>query len=77
MDLAAGGVTIAPPAVLTSASVRSRRTGARCHRAVDSSRPYQEASDVASRILSFPASREAGFVTGQTISVNGGRHVAE
>jgi NAD(P)-dependent dehydrogenase (short-subunit alcohol dehydrogenase family) len=37
---------------------------------------YQETSEVASWIL-FLASQEAGFVTGQTISVNGGRYMAQ
>jgi 3-oxoacyl-[acyl-carrier protein] reductase len=37
---------------------------------------YQDAAEVASWIL-FLASTHAAFVTGQTIPVNGGRHMAQ
>jgi 3-oxoacyl-[acyl-carrier protein] reductase len=79
-ELASSGVTvnaIAPSAVLTERirQVRDEPERAATARSIPLGR-YQETSEVASWIL-FLASQEAGFVTGQTISVNGGRHMAQ
>jgi NAD(P)-dependent dehydrogenase (short-subunit alcohol dehydrogenase family) len=79
-ELASSGVTvnaIAPSAVLTERirQVRDEPERAATARSIPLGR-YQETSEVASWIL-FLASKEAGFVTGQTISVNGGRYMAQ
>lgn len=78
-ELAADGITvnaIAPSAVLTDRirSVRDRQERAATAQSIPLGR-YQDTEEVASWIL-YLASKEAGFITGQTISVNGGRHMA-
>ncbi|HSK98441.1 MAG TPA: SDR family oxidoreductase, partial [Euzebyales bacterium] len=78
-ELAAEGITVnavAPSAVLTERirAVRDERERAATARTIPLGR-YQEPAEVASWIL-FLASGAADFVTGQTISVNGGRHMA-
>jgi 3-oxoacyl-[acyl-carrier protein] reductase len=78
-ELAGDGITvnaIAPSAVLTE-RIEGLRDEAG-HAAVRASIPlgrYQTPAEVAAWIL-FVASDAAGFVTGQTLSVNGGRHMA-
>jgi 3-oxoacyl-[acyl-carrier protein] reductase len=68
--------TIAPSAVLTERiiALRDERERAATARSIPLGR-YQTAEDVASWVLHL-ASEAAGFVTGQTISVNGGRYMA-
>jgi len=78
-ELAPAGVTvnaIAPSAVLTERirQVRDEQERAATARSIPLGR-YQDTVEVAWWVL-FLASNEAGFVTGQTISVNGGRHMA-
>jgi 3-oxoacyl-[acyl-carrier protein] reductase len=79
-ELAPDGITVnavAPSAVLTE-RIRAVRDDAErdtTARSIPLGR-YQDASEVASWIL-FLAATEAGFVTGQTLSVNGGRHMAQ
>jgi 3-oxoacyl-[acyl-carrier protein] reductase len=78
-ELAPDGVTvnaIAPSAVLTERiiALRDERERAATARSIPLGR-YQTAEDVASWVLHL-ASEAAGFVTGQTISVNGGRYMA-
>jgi 3-oxoacyl-[acyl-carrier protein] reductase len=79
-ELAPDGITvntIAPSAVLTERirQVRDEDERAATARSIPLGR-YQDTDEVASWIL-FLASAEAGFVTGQTLSVNGGRHMAQ
>jgi len=79
-ELAPDGITvnaIAPSAVLTERirQVRDQQERDATARSIPLGR-YQDTSEVASWIL-FLASAHAGFVTGQTISVNGGRHMAQ
>lgn len=78
-ELAVDGVTvnaIAPSAVMTERIVQLRDEAEReaTARSIPLGR-YQETMEVAAWIL-FLASDEAGFATGQTIGVNGGRHMA-
>lgn len=78
-ELAAEGITVntlAPSAVMTEriAAVRDRAERAATTRSIPLGR-YQEPAELAAWIL-FLASDEAGFATGQTIAVNGGRHMA-
>lgn len=77
-ELAAEGITvnaIAPSAVLTERilGLRDADERAATARSIPLGR-YQEADELAAWIL-FLASREAGFATGQTIGVNGGRYM--
>lgn len=78
-ELAGDGITVnslAPSAVLTD-RIRSLRDPDQLE-ATAASIPlgrYQEPEEVAEWIL-FLASPEAGFMTGQTVSVNGGRFMA-
>lgn len=79
-ELAPDGITvnaIAPSAVLTERirQVRDQHERDATARSIPLGR-YQDAAEVASWIL-FLASTHAAFVTGQTISVNGGRHMAQ
>lgn len=79
-ELAAEGITvnaIAPSVVLTERilAVRDEAEREATARTVPLGR-YQSPDEVAAWIL-FVASRDAGFVTGQTLSVNGGRHMAQ
>lgn len=79
-ELAPDGITVntvAPSAVLTERikQVRDEHERAATARAIPLGR-YQEPDEVASWIL-YLAAAEAGFVTGQTLSVNGGRHMAQ
>ncbi|MPZ52663.1 MAG: SDR family oxidoreductase [Acidimicrobiia bacterium] len=77
-ELADSGITVnavAPSAVMTERILQLRDEAER--RATAQSIPlgrYQETEEVASWIL-FLASDEAGFATGQTLAVNGGRHM--
>lgn len=79
-ELARDGVTVnalAPSAVLTERILQLRDAQERA--ATAASIPvgrYQGTEEVAAWIL-FLASTEAGFATGQTIAVNGGRHMAQ
>lgn len=78
-ELAGSGITvnsIAPSAVITERvlSLRDEDERQATARSIPLGR-YQETSEVASWIL-FLASSEAGFATGQTFAVNGGRHMA-
>lgn len=77
-ELAAEGITVnavAPSAVATEriAQLRDEDERAATARSIPLGR-YQRPEEVAAWIL-FLASDEAGFATGQTISVNGGRHM--
>jgi len=78
-ELAGEGITVnalAPSAVLTERIERLRDEAALA--ATAASIPlgrYQQPEEVAAWVL-FLASREAGFMTGQTVSVNGGRFMA-
>jgi NAD(P)-dependent dehydrogenase (short-subunit alcohol dehydrogenase family) len=77
-ELAAEGITvnaIAPSAVLTERILQLRDEDERAAtaRSIPMGR-YQDASELAAWIL-FLASSEAGFATGQTIGVNGGRYM--
>lgn len=79
-ELAPDGITvnaIAPSAVLTERirKLRDEEERAATARSIPLGR-YQRSEEVASWIL-YLASKEASFVTGQTISVNGGRHMAQ
>jgi 3-oxoacyl-[acyl-carrier protein] reductase len=79
-ELAPDGITVnavAPSAVLTERirAVRDDAEIAATARSIPLGR-YQEPDEVATWIL-FLAATEAGFVTGQTFSVNGGRHMAQ
>jgi len=79
-ELAGEGVTvnaIAPSAVLTERIIqlRDEEERAATARSIPLQR-YQSTEEVAHWVL-FLASEEAGFVTGQTISVNGGRHMSQ
>jgi len=77
-ELAPEGITVnalAPPAVLTE-RIRTLRTPEQLEetaRTVPLGR-YQTPEEVAVWV-EFLASPEAGFMTGQTVSVNGGRHM--
>lgn len=78
-ELASEGITvnaIAPSAVLTERieQLRDDEGHAATTRSIPLGR-YQTPGEVAAWVL-FLASGAAGFVTGQTISVNGGRHMA-
>lgn len=77
-ELAAEGITvnaIAPSAVLTERILHLRDADERAAtaRSIPLGR-YQGANELAAWIL-FLASSEAGFATGQTIGVNGGRYM--
>jgi NAD(P)-dependent dehydrogenase (short-subunit alcohol dehydrogenase family) len=78
-ELAPEGITVnalAPSAVLTERIERLRDEAALA--ATAASIPlgrYQSPEEVAQWVL-FLASPEAGFMTGQTVSVNGGRFMA-
>jgi len=78
-ELTGEGITVnalAPSAVLTERIERLRDEAALA--ATAASIPlgrYQQPEEVAAWVL-FLASREAGFMTGQTVSVNGGRFMA-
>jgi 3-oxoacyl-[acyl-carrier protein] reductase len=78
-ELAADGITVnalAPSAVLTD-RIKALRDEASLEATAASIplRRYQQPEEVAEWIV-FLASRAAGFATGQTISVNGGRFMA-
>jgi 3-oxoacyl-[acyl-carrier protein] reductase len=76
MELASDGITVnalAPSAVVTERIEKLRSEAER--QATAASIPlgrYQTPEEVASWVV-FIASPEAGFMTGQTVSVNGGR----
>lgn len=77
-ELAGDGITvnaIAPSAVLTDRILELRDADEReaTARSIPLGR-YQTPDELASWVL-FLASREAGFVTGQTLHVNGGRYM--
>ncbi len=77
-ELAGDGITvnaIAPSAVLTERILELRDADERAAtaRSIPLGR-YQEPEELAGWVL-FLASREAGFVTGQTLHVNGGRYM--
>ena len=79
-ELARDGITvnaIAPSAVLTERirQLRDEAERADTARSIPLGR-YQGPEELAAWVL-FLASVEAGFMTGQTISVNGGRHMAQ
>ena len=79
-EVAGEGITvnaIAPSAVLTERIVQLRDAEERAAtaRTIPVGR-YQTPEEVAAWVL-FLASREAGFFTGQTLAVNGGRHMAQ
>jgi 3-oxoacyl-[acyl-carrier protein] reductase len=79
-ELAGEGITvnaIAPSAVLTERIIQLRDEDERAAtaRSIPVQR-YQTPAEVAHWVL-FLASEEAGFVTGQTIAVNGGRHMTQ
>ncbi|MPZ72607.1 MAG: SDR family oxidoreductase [Nitriliruptorales bacterium] len=79
-EVAGDGITvnaIAPSAVLTERIVQLRDESERAAtaRSIPVGR-YQSPEEVAAWVL-FLASREAGFATGQTIAVNGGRHMSQ
>lgn len=78
-ELAGDGITVnalAPSAVMTERIEQLRDEAER--RATAASIPlgrYQDADEVAQWVM-FLASSESGFMTGQTVSVNGGRFMA-
>jgi 3-oxoacyl-[acyl-carrier protein] reductase len=79
-ELAHDGITvnaIAPSAVLTERirQLRDEAERADTARSIPLGR-YQAPQELAAWVL-FLASVEAGFMTGQTISVNGGRHMSQ
>jgi 3-oxoacyl-[acyl-carrier protein] reductase len=79
-ELAADGITVnavAPSAVLTERIVQLRNEAERAAtaRSIPLGR-YQRPEEVASWVL-FLASTDAAFMTGQTLSVNGGRHMTQ
>jgi NAD(P)-dependent dehydrogenase (short-subunit alcohol dehydrogenase family) len=79
-ELAADGITvnaIAPSAVITERirQLRDEQERAATARTIPLGR-YQETDELAAWVL-YLASSEAGFLTGQTIAVNGGRHMAQ
>ena len=79
-EVAGEGITvnaIAPSAVLTERIMQLRDADERAAtaRTIPVGR-YQTPDEVAAWVL-FLASREAGFFTGQTLAVNGGRHMAQ
>ena len=77
-EFAGEGITVnavAPSAVLTERIARLRRDPARGHRGIYPPRPLSVTRRVAEWVM-FLASPAAGFMTGQTVSVNGGRFMA-
>jgi 3-oxoacyl-[acyl-carrier protein] reductase len=77
-ELAAEGITVnalAPSAVLTERIIqlRDEKERAATARSIPMGR-YQSTDELATWIL-FLATAEAGFATGQTIGVNGGRYM--
>jgi 3-oxoacyl-[acyl-carrier protein] reductase len=79
-ELAPDGITvncIAPSAVLSERvrQLRDKAERAETARSIPLGR-YQTPEEIASWVL-FLASAEAAFMTGQTLSVNGGRHMTQ